>query len=81
MAGGRNKGPDNTPIDAELERAGGFGRFQVYITCVVVFGIMSVNLLTHGIGILEMQPISPDGFICTDTENPDGVPCGPEDFC
>lgn len=56
MAGGGRGGPDNTPIDAELERAGGFGRMQILITITVIFGIMSVNLLTHGIAILELPP-------------------------
>ena len=56
MAGGGRGGPDNTPIDAELNRAGGFGRFQIFIILTVVFGIMSVNLLTHGIAILELPP-------------------------
>ena len=83
MAGGGRGGPDNTPIDKELERAGGFGRFQVYIVLVVVLGIMSVNLLTHGIAILELEPQEPEGFICTDTNNPGSpsYPCEKEDFC
>ena len=56
MAGGGRGQPDNTPIDHELGRAGGFGRFQVFITLTVVLGIMSLNLLTHGIAILELPP-------------------------
>ena len=66
MAGGGRGGPDNTPIDMELERAGAFGRFQVCIVIIVVMGIMSVNLLTHGIAILELPPVEPDGYLCTD---------------
>ena len=41
-------------------------RFQVFIVAVVVLGIMSANLLTHGIAILELPPKEPNGFICTD---------------
>ena len=66
MGGGaKASGPDPTPIDEELRRAGGFGRFQLYITVVTVTGIMSLNLLTHGIGLLERPPQEPDGYICT----------------
>ena len=42
---------------------------------------MSINLLTHGIAILELEPQEPNGYICTDDANPDGYPCSPEDFC
>ena len=37
MAGGVKA--DNTPIDAELNKAGGFGRFQWFIMLVMVFGM------------------------------------------
>ena len=80
MAGGGKGGPDNTPIDAELRRAGAFGRFQVFITAVVVVGILSLNLLTHGIGILELEPVEP-GFICTDKETGETYECDSVEFC
>lgn len=80
MAGGGRAGPDNTPIDGELERAGGFGRFQIFITLTVIAGIMSCNLLTHGIAILELPPVEP-GFICTTDTDPVGYVCAPADFC
>jgi len=47
----------------------------------VVMGIMSVNLLTHGIAILELAPKEPDGYICTSDLNPNGYVCSPDDFC
>ena len=56
MAGGGRKGPDTTPIDKELIRAGAFGKFQCFITFTIVIGIMSVSLLTHGIALLELEP-------------------------
>lgn len=44
---------------------------------------MSVNLLTHGIAILELPPKEPNGFLCTNENNPDepAYGCSPEDFC
>ena len=64
---------------------------QVFITCTVIFGIMSVNLLTHGIAILELPPKllkpsadDPDGqpgFICVTDAEPDGFPCFLEEAC
>ena len=82
MAGGGRKGPDNTPIDAELKRAGGFGRFQVLILLDIVFGIMSVNLLTHGIAILELEPDENNGYMCkADAAHAADWPCSAEEFC
>mmetsp|Transcript_31444 Transcript_31444/g.39056 ORF Transcript_31444/g.39056 Transcript_31444/m.39056 type:complete len:281 (+) Transcript_31444:37-879(+) len=81
MAGGGKKGPDNTPIDAELAKAGAFGRFQVFITLTIVFGIMSCNLLTHGIAILELEPKEPDGYYCTDQATGIKKACDPEEWC
>ena len=79
MAGGGRKGPDNTPIDRELTRAGAFGRYQVFLVFTVVTGIMSCNLLTHGIAILELEPTA---YICVSAEFPQGYectdPCGAE---
>ena len=80
MAGGGKGGLDNTPIDRELERAGGFGRFQIFIMLTVIIGIMSANLLTHGVAILELPPVEP-GFICTTDTDPVGYVCSPDDFC
>ena len=60
MGGGKGRGGlDNTPIDAELERAGGFGLMQIYTTVTMVLGIMATNMLTHGIAILELPPKEP----------------------
>lgn len=81
MAGGGNKGPDTTPIDRELIKAGAFGKFQVFITMTIVFGIMSVNLLTHGISILELEPEEPNGYICTNKDTDVSYECDPEDWC
>ena len=55
MAGGAG-GPDNSPIDFELQKAGGFGRFQWFITIVMVMGMQSGGFITHGIAILELPP-------------------------
>ena len=81
MAGGGKKGPDTTPIDSELIKAGAFGRFQVYIVMTITLGIMSINLLTHGIAILELPPKEPNGYICTDSETKTVYTCSPENFC
>ena len=81
MAGGGKKGPDPTPIDKELAKAGAFGRFQVYITLTIVFGIMSVNLLTHGIAILELAPVEPNGYLCTNKATGIVSGCSPDDWC
>ena len=40
---------------------------------------MSVNLLTHGIAILELAPQEPGGYLCTDSVST--YACSPEDFC
>ena len=80
MGGGGKRGPDNTPIDAELIKAGAFGRFQLFITATIVVGIFSVNLLTHGIGILELEVHEP-GYICTDKKTGIKTTCGYEDWC
>ena len=70
---------DNTPIDSELAKAGGFGRCQLFITLVMVFAMQSGGFLAHGIAILELAPKEP-GYICT---KDGGTPyiCGPDDFC
>ena len=70
---------DNTPIDSELAKAGGFGRFQLFITLVMVFAMQSGGFIAHGIAILELAPKEP-GYICT---KDGGTPyiCSPDDFC
>jgi len=80
MAGGRGAA-ENTPIDAELVKAGSFGRFQLFIVLTVTFGIMSLNLLTHGIAILELAPQEPGGYICTEELTDVSYICSPNDFC
>ena len=80
MAGGKG-GVDNTPIDAELQKAGGFGRFQWFIMITMVLGMQSGGFITHGIAIIELAPQEPGGYLC---RNEDGSPpyaCSPEDFC
>ena len=54
---------DNTPIDAELNKAGGFGRFQWFISFVMVLGMQSGGFIAHGIALLELAPKLP-GYIC-----------------
>lgn len=73
--------PDNTPIDGEIERSGGFGRFQYFILVTTVLGIMSMNLLTHGIAVLELEPVEPGGYLCVYPGETEKVPCTPEDWC
>ena len=77
MAGGVKA--DNTPIDAELNKAGGFGRFQWFIMLVMVFGMQSGGFVTHGIAILELAP-KPPGYICT-KEGQEPYKCSADDFC
>ena len=42
---------------------------------------MSVNLLTHGIAILELAPQEPGGYICTAEATGVSYVCNPEEFC
>ena len=42
---------------------------------------MSLNLLTHGIGILELEPVEPGGFLCTNTLTGVVTECDPPEFC
>ena len=43
---------------------------------------MSVNLLTHGIAILELEPDEDNGYICkADAEHASDWPCSKEQFC
>ena len=46
----------------------------------ITVGIFSVNLLTHGIGILELEVHEPDGYICTDKDG-NKFTCDPEEWC
>ena len=53
----------------------------MFITLTVVVGIFSVNLLTHGIGILELEVHEPDGYLCTDKTTGIQTTCSPEEWC
>jgi hypothetical protein len=57
---------DKTPINAELIKAGGFGRYQWFVVLTMVAGMMSGGFIMHGIGYLEKPPEEP-GYLCTYT--------------
>lgn len=80
MGGGAKGGPDLTPIDAELAKAGAFGKYQCFLILNIVMGIFSANVITHGIGILEMAPVAP-GFLCTNTESGETYICDNTEVC
>ena len=89
MGGGKGRGgPDTTPIDAELERAGGFGLMQIYTLVTILLAIMSSTLIVHCIAMLELKPKEPTkdnpdqepGYICSKKGQPDYL-CSPDDFC
>ena len=42
---------------------------------------MSVNLLTHGIAVLELPPQEPGGYICSTDDISATFTCSPEFFC
>ena len=44
-------------------------------------GILSLNLLTHGIAVLELRPKEPGGYLCTYPGSDSKVPCSPADWC
>ena len=74
MGSGAKGGPDLTPIDAELAKAGAFGKYQCFLIVTIVSGIFSTNILGHGIGLLEMAPVEP-GFLCTNIESGETYVC------
>ena len=57
------------------------------MTLTTVFGILSMNLLTHGIAVLELAVKGPDdkvtgdGYLCTYDGTDVQVDCSPDDFC
>lgn len=75
--GGKLK-PDNTPVNGELVKAGGFGRYQWFVVISMILGQMSGGFITHGIAYLEMPPEYP-GYLCTTTLDPTTeVICAPK---
>lgn len=67
--GGKIK-EDKTPINGELEKAGGFGRYQWFIVISMILGQLSGGFVTHGIAYLEAIPEYP-GYICSDATSLD----------
>ena len=52
--GGRQKA---TPqIDIELDRAGGFGRYQLLATIIMITGMISGGFVIHGLAYMELEP-------------------------
>ena len=76
MAGGSSR-PDNTPINSELIKLGGFGKYQIFITIVIVLGMHSGALIAKAFPILEKAPQEPNGYICTNSTTE--YPCDPYD--
>jgi hypothetical protein len=74
--GGRLKA-DNTPINGELVKAGGFGRYQWFVVISMILGQMSGGFISHGIAYLEMPPEYP-GYLCTTTTSIGEVVCAPK---
>lgn len=72
--GGKLK-EDKTPINAELQSMGGFGRYQWFVVISMILGQMSGGFIAHGIAYLEMPPEYP-GYFC-DTATQTEVLCAP----
>lgn len=68
--GGRQK--ECVQVEAELEKAGGFGVYQWLTVTIVIAGMLSGGFVIHGIAYLELEP---NMYLC------DGVSCTPEEFC
>lgn len=52
--GGRQKA---TPqIDIELDRAGGFGKYQLLATIIMITGMISGGFVIHGLAYMELEP-------------------------
>lgn len=60
---------DKTPINGELHKAGGFGKFQWFIVVSMILGQMSGGFIAHGIAYLELPPVYP-GYLCKNTTDP-----------
>jgi|LakMenEpi03Aug12_release.lakeMendotaPanAssembly.Ray.scaffolds.fasta_scaffold4860179_1 glycerol uptake facilitator-like aquaporin len=74
--GGKLKA-DNTPINGELEKMGGFGRYQWFVVISMILGQLSGGFIAHGIAYLELPPHYP-GYLCTTTGSSEEVVCAPK---
>lgn len=60
---------DKTPINGELVKAGGFGKFQWFCVITMIFGQLSGGFLAHGVAYLELPPQWP-GYLCSLESDP-----------
>ena len=63
---------DKTPINMELQKAGGWGRFQWVIVVSMILGQISGGFIAHGVAYLELPPVYP-GYLCKDSTNPQAI--------
>jgi hypothetical protein len=54
---------DKTPVNDELVKAGGFGKFQWFVTISMILGQLSGAFIAHGVAYLELPPKYP-GYLC-----------------
>jgi len=69
---------DKTPINDELVKIGGFGKFQWFVVISMILGQMCGGFIAHGVAYLQLPPEYP-GYLCamqTDPTNYNTV-CAP----
>lgn len=42
-----------------MEKAGGCGRYQLWVTVIMMAGMLSGGMLIHGVAYLELAPTGP----------------------
>ena len=81
MAGGaKGNDPKQAEVNAAIDAAGGFGRFQMITLLAVILCMVSGGFITHGIAYLELVPHEP-GYICTNKVTGNEEKCDPDFFC
>ena len=69
---------DDQLFDSFLEKAGGLGRFQLFIVLAFFFAIDGINFIVYEMSYLELLP---EKYLCTYPGSTEAVSCTPDDFC
>jgi hypothetical protein len=71
--GGKKGAPESAQIEEEINKAGGFGKYQILLTIIVIAGMVCGGMVIHGLAYLELPC---EAFICNT-----GDSCKKEEFC
>lgn len=78
MGGGGKSGPESAQLEAEFDKTGGCGRYQLVIGFIIILGMMCGGFVVHGLAILEMKPTS---WMCPTGADGALESCDSDTFC